>query len=83
MCLLRVGSEEQRGHTLILTSLLPSELTVSICFGKYFYVIKLGLSVNEDMTRGVAMDVMHNAITGVYFKLVIGLALLGSVYNFI
>ena len=46
MRLLRVGNEEQRGHTLIPTSLLPSELTVSICFGKYFYDIKLGLSVN-------------------------------------
>ncbi len=34
-------------------------------------------------TRGVATDVMFNAITGVYFKLVIGLALLGSLYKFI
>jgi len=46
MRLLRVGSEEQRGHTLIPTSLLPSKLIVSISFGKYIYVIKLGLSVN-------------------------------------
>jgi len=45
--------------------------------------IILSLTNHEDMTRGVATDVMFNAITGVYFKLVIGLTLLGSLYKFI
>jgi len=41
------------------------------------------LHITRIWTRGVATDVMFNAITGVYFKLVIGLALLGSLYKFI
>jgi len=36
---------------------------------------------HEDMTRGIAMDIRFNARTGVYFKLLIGLAFLGSLFQ--